>query len=364
MSDSTTSEQRRSGSAEDREVVRTGRATLRDVARYAGVTTSTVSRALDPEKRDLVNEVTRRRIERIAGDLDYRPHVVARNLRRGQTMTVGVVVPDLANPIFAPFARGIAHVLEAGGHLPLLADIEDDHERLLNITEQLVERRVAAIVVAAGRAIDAPALMRINRQGTPVIVAIRRPPGMHGVSTVQHDDRAGVDLAVRHLYDLGHRRIAQVRGPADIEPFPTRATAFTEAVRALGLTPAGESAPTARIALEDAREAALGLLDDDGDGRPTALFVPNDSMSLGVLDALHMRGLRCPQDISLVSYNDVFFAPYVNPPLTAVHLPAYELGRISGELALRLAAEPAEIHAVETSPPDLRVRGSTAPVTG
>lgn len=347
-----------------RDAVRRPRATIRDVARVAGVTASTVSRALDPTKRELVNEVTRENIQQVVRDLDYRPHLGARNLRQGMTKTIGVVVPDLGNPIFAPFARGIAHAIESGGYLPLLADTQDDHNRLVNVLERLVERRVAAIIVAAGRDVDAPVLMRINRRATPVIVAIRRPKAMEGVATVGHDDETGVALAVRHLYGRGHRRISQVRGPADIEPFPTRAKAFVSVMSELGLASTGEAAATPEISIEAAREAALVLLSGDPDTRPTALFVPNDTMSLGVLDAVRALGMRCPDDVSIVSYNDVFFAPYVNPPLTAVHLPIYEIGQVCGEVALRLAAGSTEIEidVAATPPPVLRVRDSTGPV--
>jgi len=348
----------------DEDVPRGPRATIRDVARLAGVTASTVSRALDPDKHDLVNSFTRARIEQVVRDIDYRPNLGARNLRRGRTMTVGVVVPDLGNPIFAPFARGIAHALEADGHRPLLADTPDDHDRLLNVLEQFVERRVAAIIVAAGRAVDASALMDVNTQGTPVICAIRRPRDMEGVVSVSHDDRSGVASAVRHLYDLGHRRIAQVRGPADIEPFPTRASAFDCVMGDLGLDPVRVAAPTQQIGLDCARDATEQLLAGDPSTRPTAIFVPNDTMALGTLDALRSAGLRCPEDISIVSYNDVFFAPYVNPPLTAVHLPVYEIGHVCGELALRLAADPTDIpnEAISTPPPALVVRESSGPV--
>lgn len=341
---------------------RAARMTIRDVAKLAGVTASTVSRALDSSRHDLVTRETRARIEGVVREIGYRPHLVARDFRLGQTMSVGVVVPDLANPIFAPFARGIAHALESGGHLPLVADTEDDHDRLIRVMERFVERRVAVIIVAAGRAIDAEILMRVHREGTPIIAAIRRPPGLHGVPTVRHDDRTGVALAVEHLHGLGHRRIGQVRGPEDIEPFPERDRGFVAAMQSYGLTPAGASSPTAQITIDAARTAAHTLFQGERADWPTALFVPNDTMALGVLDAVRACGLRCPEDVSIVSYNDVFFAPYVNPPLTAVHLPVYELGHISGELALRLIDEPGELHAVETPPPVLRVRGSSGPV--
>lgn len=345
------------------DVPRGSRATLRDVARVAGVTPSTVSRALDPSKRDLVNEATRARIRAVVEELDYRPNLGARNLRRGRTMTVGVVVPDLANPIFAPFTRGIAHALEPSGHLPLLADTQDDHDRLLAVLERFVERRVVAIVVAAGRETDAAALMDVNSRGIPVISAIRCPPGVEGVTTVRHADADGVALAVQHLHDLGHRRVAQVRGPLDIEPFPTRAAAFDAAIQKLGLISVREAPPTEEIALADARRAADELLRGDDDSRPTAIFVPNDTMSLGALDAIRNAGLRCPEDVSVVSYNDVFFAPYVNPPLTAVHLPVYEIGQICGELAMRPASERRGTVERGSPPPVLKVRGSTAPVS-
>jgi LacI family transcriptional regulator len=335
--------------------------TIREVATAANVHVSTVSRALDPEKRSLIAPATRQRILAVADELGYRPHRGASGLRRGRTGTIGVVVPDLGNPLYAPVMRGIASTLDGDDFMPLVADTEDDHARFERILRHLEERRVEAIITMAARAGDVALLRRLVDAGTPVVLAIRTLPES-GLPTVQHDDRRGGMLAVEHLVGLGHRRIAQVPGPLDVAPFRARSDGYEQAMRDAGLATTVTAPPATSPTVGEGERCTLALLDTMGDDRATALFVHNDLLALGALSALRARGLRCPQDVSVVSYNDAFFAAYVQPALTSVRLPAYEVGRAAGTLALQEVAGRAIGDVAPSVQPELVLRDSAGPV--
>jgi LacI family transcriptional regulator len=337
-----------------------GPVTIRDVARAAQVHVSTVSRALDPDKRDLIGEATRARVLEVATELGYRPHLVASGLRRGQTRTVGVVVPDLGNPIYAPFTRGTTHALGGGGYLPFVADTEDDHAAFERVLRHLAERRVEAIISTAARLQDAELLLATVAMGVPVLTAIRTLPAS-GLPSVDHDDVGGARLAADHLVGLGHTRLGQVRGPQDVEAFRARSVGFREAVQRGGASLAADRAPASRPTVEDGHRITTGFLTRSRT-RPTALFVQNDTMAIGALQAVRDLGLRCPGDVSIVGYNDGPFAPHTAPPLTTVRLDAYEIGQRAGRLALELIQHRGQAGTERVSvAPDLIVRGSTAP---
>lgn len=310
----------------------------------------------------MIAAATRERVAAAAKELGYQPHLVASGLRRGQTLTVGVVVPDLANPIYAPFARGVTHALEKSGYMPLFADTQDDHDRLERTVQHLAERRVDAIVTTAARLPDESVLVALQEQGVPVVMAIRTVT-RSGLATVTHDDEYGGRLAAEHLLGLRHRRLAQILGPMDVEPFVRRERGFAQAARhgvASLLQPPDVQLTTDDLTANRGREVATALLDRPADERPTGIFVQNDVMALGVLQAVRDLGLRCPDDVSIVGYNDAFFAAHTDPPLTTVRLDAYVIGRRSGAMALALIADPADAHSEESVPPVLVERGSTA----
>jgi LacI family transcriptional regulator len=334
--------------------------TIREVARVAQVHVSTVSRALDPEKRDLIGEATRQRVEEVAKELGYRPHLVASGLRRGQTRTLGVVVPDLGNPIFAPFTRGVTHALGGVGYLPYVADSQDDEVALERILRDLAERRVEAIIMTAARLQDAELLLATVASGVPVITAVRTIP-TSGLPSVDHDDVGGAAVAAEHLLGLGHVRLGQIRGPQDVEPFRSRTIGFSRTVQAHGATLVPDAVPAPRASVEDGHRITTRFLRRTR-GRPTALFVQNDTLAIGALQAIRDLGLRCPNDVSVVGYNDGPFAPHTDPPLTTVRLDAYEVGQAAGRLALAIIEEPdATLEPVSGGPPVLVVRSSTGP---
>lgn len=312
----------------------TARVTLHDVAREVGVHPSTVSRALDPSRAELVKESTRNHIIEVAERLGYRPHMIARGLQTGRTLTVGVVVADLGNTFVTPIIHGLTAALEIEGMMPVIAETEDDHTRFSQILDHMLGRRVDAIVSAATRAGDREILESASRI-VPVVIAAR-PLAHTTLPQVVHDDRAGARLVATHLSELGHRRVAQLRGPLDVENFARRAEAFSETVRRSGMTETAIGEFATRPVIDEGARLMRRLL-AEGD-LPTGIFVHNDLMAVGALAVLHERGFRVPDDVSVVGYNDLAMVGFVDPPLTTVRYPGLEVGRAAGEVARRLIA--------------------------
>jgi LacI family transcriptional regulator len=345
------------------------RVTIRDVADAAAVHISTVSRALDPAKRSLIADDTRERVLAVVEELGYRPHLVASGLRRGRTRTIGVVVPDLGNPIYAPLTRGAAHVIDGLGFMPLVADTQDDHGLLGRVLRHLAERRADAAIVCAARLEDEDLLREIDAGGVPIVTAVRNVPAS-GLPRVDHDDELGGELAAEHLLALGHRRLGQLRGPLDVEPFRARSAGFAAIVAgASGAHLVADRPPTVNPSVEEGRQRALEFLGRSVRQRPTGLFVQSDTMAIGALQAVRELGLTCPGDVSIVSYNDAPFSAHTDPPLTTLRLDPYEIGRRAGQLALatidgrdrtNVSLEPTLVVRASTSPPPTGSSGDAA----
>ncbi|MFG1921796.1 LacI family DNA-binding transcriptional regulator [Cryptosporangium sp. NPDC048952] len=335
-----------------------GAATLKDVARLAKVHPATVSRALDPAKADLVHPDTRERIVRVANDVGYRINAFAQSLRKNVSGMVGVVVADVANPFLPPVLRGIEQVLRAEGRLLLIAETHDDSATLASILEHLVTRRVDAIILSAAHRDDAD-VVRAILPLIPVVLAVRSLES-DAFPTVTHDDVLGGKLAARHLVELGHQSLAQLAGPADISSFNGRSTGFGSVMATTSARDVSVEDYAAEPTVAEGYRLTRQLL-DRGTDRPTALFAHNDQLAVGALDALREHGLRCPEDVSIVGYNDAPLTDHLDPPLTTVRLPGIDLGRRAAELALQQIAGDAAGTQIERFPPELVVRRSTAP---
>lgn len=335
------------------------RAILRDVARLAGVHPATASRALNQATRKLVHAETVRRIEEAARALDYRPDHLARSLKTRRSATIGVVLPDLTNPLFPPIVRGIEDRLVTSGFVPLIGNTDNDEERERLVLERLEARQVDGLIVATARR-RSPLLVEIARSGLPVVLVNRVVDG-HRLPSVSVDDSAGIRTAVAHLAELGHRRIGHVAGPQDLSTGSGRYRGFRSGIDAAGLDDASELVVFAESFSESAGfEGACELL---GRGRSiTAIVAANDMLALGCLRAFTHLGLDCPRDVSLVGFNDMPFVDLVDPPLTTVGLPHYAVGTYAAELVLERIEDDSGPVKVLFLPPVLVVRASTAPV--
>ncbi len=333
------------------------RVTLRDVARRVGVHPSTVSRVLNPRTRGMVTADIARRVTEAAERLGYSPNPFAYSLKTNRSFLVGVLVPDLVNPIFPPIIRGIETVLDQAGYTAIIANSDNQPERERLILEKMKARQVDGLILATAHRDDA-LVARHLAAGDALVLINRTIEGMP-VSAVVNEDRRGMQLAVEHVVGLGHTSIAHLAGPQALSTGLRRLQGFREAMRAAGLKADPRLIATCTaFAEEEGLRATRGLL--EGATRFTALVAANDRLALGAYDALAERGLRCPEDVSVTGFNDMPLVDKVRPPLTTVRIPLYEMGAEAARMLLEQLARPDVVPRSVKLPPTLIVRGSTA----
>ncbi|MBK8021949.1 MAG: glycoside hydrolase family 127 protein [Chloroflexi bacterium] len=300
--------------------------TLQDVAKAAGVSVSTASRVLSNSKHPL-NEETRERILQIARELGYKPNLLARGLRKDQSYLVGVVVDNIDSIFAPPIIRGAQDVLKPAGYTCLILNADWNRSQEEDAVRELTSRSADGIVF-----VDTwlhPANLPTEKVSVPHLFVNRI---FSSGKSIGPDDRYGAILAVQHLVQLGHERIAFINGPDGWQSTQDRKLGYESALRAAGLPVVEEYIETGDWDVPSGSIAARRLLDLPT--RPTAIFAANDVMALGAIYAIQEQGLRVPQDIAIVGYDDQDFASFCNPTLTSISLPAYEMGRKAGELLL------------------------------
>ncbi len=334
------------------------RVSIKDVARVAGVSHSTVSRAL--AHSPLIPVKTRRRIERVAQKLGYTPNAIARGLVTQRTHAVGVIVTSIADPFVAEIVRGIEHTAGAQGYRVVLAMSHNDPEREVNAVKALREWRVDAVIVASSRvgALYQPLLKDI---GAPIVLINNQSPrNSRMIHSVIVDDVRGGELATQYLLSLGHRVIGHIRGPAGYRATRNRLAGYRRALRKAGIP-----YDRARVVDGDGRaeggEKILQLLEHSP--APTAVFCYNDMTAIGALRALKRRGVRVPHDLSLIGFDNILFATYVDPPLTTIAQPMFEMGQSAMQMALTLIQDPNAAIKDILIQGKLIVRESTCPIS-
>ncbi len=333
------------------------RITLRDVADRAGVHASTVSRALNPEKSSMVTPVVARRVTDAAEQLGYRPNPIASSLRTNRTFTIGIVIPDVTNPLFPPIIRGIEDTLAPAGYTAIIANTDNDPDRERLTVERMRERRVDGLILATARRKDG-LIETCQRDDIPLVLVNRTIDGA-GVACIVNDEALGMKLVVDHMVALGHSKIAYVGGPNHLSTGHLRNRGFRRAMRQASITPD----PDLIVLAEKFSEESGRLAFTDLIARRklfTALIAANDLLALGCLDAFAEAGLRCPRDVSLSGFNDMPFLSRLTPPLTTVRISHYHMGTRAAETILDLAKQtelPVQRLLLE---PQLVIRKSTA----
>jgi LacI family transcriptional regulator len=336
-------------------------ATLRDVAAAARVHPATASRALNPETRLLVSEDTARRVTAAAAKLGYRPNPVARSLRTRRSHTVGVLIPDLNNPLFPPIVRGLEDKLAAAGYVALIGNTDADASRERLIFEQMRARHVDGFVLATATLHDR-LLAEVAAADLPVVL-MNRLSQDYSFPAVSVDNEQGARMAVSHLARLGHTRIAHIAGPQEASTGVSRLRGFREGMAAHGLEVREDLiAYAGRYTVEDGTRCARELLTVQGGF--TAVAAGNDMLAVGCYAALDEAGLHCPDDISVIGFNDMPFIDRLRPPLTTVRFPHYQLGTEAAQLLLERIGEREAPVKILYLAPELVVRGSVAPPAG
>jgi len=334
------------------------RATLRDVAERVGVHLSTVSRVLNDKPGYVVSDEVAAKIRKAASDLGYQTNPFAYSLRVNRSFTIGVLIPDLINPVFPPIIRGIEHCLARSDYTAILADCDNNQEEERRILERMKARQTDGLILATAQRNDD--LIRSCIEEGHKVVLVNRSVEDRTVSSVTNDDVEGISQAVSHLFELGHRRIAHVAGPQSISTGYARYRAYRSALREHGLEPEDELiAFCEAFSEEDGKQALTSLLGRSSDF--TAVVAANDLIALGCYGALEDAGLRCPENVSVTGYNDMPFVDKFQPPLTTVRIPLYEMGIKAAQEILDLLESSNPQPKRLKLQPTLIVRGSTAP---
>jgi LacI family transcriptional regulator len=331
---------------------------IREVASRAGVSVGTVSNVLN--RPEIVAPTTRARVQRAITELGFVPNESARQLRRGRGRVLGLVVLDVANPFFTDVARGVDEATSSAGMAVIFCNSDGDPTREAGYLDLLEEQRVQGVLITP---IDDAneRLIRLRERGILVIL-LDRLARRSDLCSVSVDDELGGELAVRHLLESGHRRIAFVGGPARLEQVRDRHRGASRAVREAGLDEQEtlRHVETPATTVPAGRDAAERILGTPRARRPTAVFCANDLLALGVLQVLTRQRVQVPADMALVGYDDIDFAAAAAVPLSSVRQPRQRLGYAAAELLMDEANNPdTHQHRQVVFEPELVVRESS-----
>jgi LacI family transcriptional regulator len=332
--------------------------TLKDIAREVGVHVSTISRALDPGSQHAVSPDLADKIRRTSHRRGYRRNAAAYLLKTSRSRTVGVVIPDITDPVFPPIIRGIEDGLAEHDYVAILANTDGDPRRQVQIIEAMRPRGIDGLILASVTRRDA-AISRLAKGMSAVTIS--RQTEDSSFSSVIHDEQDGIGQALTHLVSLGHRDIAAIAGPQTVSTGFQRYSGFIQHGAALGLETKKLPVAFARAFNEkEGERCAEELL---AAGRSfTALACANDRLAVGAVTTLRRHGIDCPGDISITGFNDMIFADCMFPPLTTVrvlhHKAGVEAARLIVDLIENTIVEPQHI----VLPVQLIVRGSTRSV--
>jgi LacI family transcriptional regulator len=324
------------------------------VAEAAGVSASTVSRALAGNPS--ISPSTAKRVRRAATRLDYVPNHHARSLRTRTSGTIGLIVSDVANPFFGEVARGVEEEAQRLGYAVILCDSDAEPLREIENFRFLCQKGVDGLLVTAARSM---AERSIDWRGHDVpVVYMDVSQDATGVSFVASDNRGGARVAAEHLIGMGHRRIAFLRGPANRSTLTDRFAGYRQALRGARIRPSTRLVLDCASSQEGGHEAALRLLRTQAVSAVTAVMAANDVMAFGVLAAFGEQGVKVPDDISVVGFDDVEVARVVG--LTTVSQPRREMGRLGMRALLQLIHDPQSAPEATVLPTELVVRRTTS----
>lgn len=300
--------------------------TIKDVAERAGVSPTTVSHTINGTR--VVDPATQERVWAAVRELGYRPNGLARGLRRRQTHTIGLIIPDNANPFFADLARSIEDVGFANGYSVILCNSDRSQEKEAAYIEVLLSKQVDGLILAStGDNLDA--LRQVMLAGLPIVMIPGGLPDVPVDVVMSHEEEAGA-LAARYLIGLGHRRIGCITGPRDTSASAGRVTGFRAALAEAGIDLPPEATVKGDFRVGGGRDGMAELLRRDLG--LTAVFVANDAMALGALSAIRAAGLQVPDDISIIGFDGIWLGEAAVPPLTTI---GHSLPKV-GEAAVRL----------------------------
>jgi DNA-binding LacI/PurR family transcriptional regulator len=328
---------------------------IKDIAKAASVSHSTVSRALADSP--LVKDETKALIKRLAEEMGYSPHALARSLVTRRTETVGVVVTTIADPFVSEVIRGLEETGQSRGYTMILSNSNAEPRRELAAVKSLREKRVDGIIITASRIGDLY-MPLLEDFGVPIVLINNQQPGKY-VYSIATDDHKGAEIATEHLLSLGHTRIGYIASPNNAHSSQARLEGYRSALASHGLEydPALVADGDGRPAAGAQAAARIAALADP----PTAIFCYNDMTAMGAIRALKDMGLNVPQDISVVGYDDISLVEYLDPPLTTIGQRKYDMGCMAMEMLLGLLHGSQDVQDIAIEPVLVHRRSTAAP---
>jgi len=328
-------------------------ATIQDVAARAGVSITTVSRVINDTDYPMRPETRRRVLEAIEA-LDFRPSPLARGLLGKSTRTIGLIIPDISNPYYPLLSRGVEDVASEHGYTVIFCNTDRKVAKLRNYLEVLREKQADGIIFAGGGMDTEGDPLPLTEIGSPVVLV-----GRHRLPfpSVQVDNVGAALVATEHLIQLGHRRIAFIGGPTALSSARDRLKGYRRAMEQAGLPIDDGMVREGDFGHDSGYRACVSLLEDVSP-RPTAIFAANDQMALGAMAAALDLGVRVPDELAVVGFDDIPAGRFVRPSLTTISLPTYEMGTTAARLLLKMLAGE-EVEEITGLPTTLVVRQSS-----
>jgi len=308
---------------------------MKDVARLAGVSTSTVSHVINKDR--FVSEAIREKVETAIKTLNYAPSAIARSLKINQTRTIGMLITASTNPFYSELVRGVERSCFERGYSLVLCNTEGDEQRMNRNLETLMQKRVDGLLLLCTET-HQPSQEIMQRYPSIPTVMMDWAPFDGDSDLIQDNSLLGGDMATQYLIGKGHTRIACITGPLDKTPARLRLEGYREAMARAGLVIREGDEIESDFEFGggfDAMQALLAMSE-----RPQAVFIGNDAMAVGAYQALYQAGLKIPQDMAIVGYDDIELARYMTPPLTTIHQPKDELGELAIDVLIHRIAEP------------------------
>jgi LacI family transcriptional regulator len=328
--------------------------TIRDVAKLAGVSIATVSRVANASQHP-VQEQTRRRVLAAIEQLDYRPNALARGLLSKRSGTIGLLVPDIANPYYADIVRGIEDTVSSAGYTVIICNTDRQPQKVEGYLTLLQEKQCDGIIFAGGGRRGGQRLSSLPDLGIKVVLIGRHDVDLPAVAV---DNRGGAHGATSHLIRQGHRRIGFIGGPPESTTTQDRQAGFETALSEQRISPDRRYLRYGDLRPQGGYQAMRELLELTE--RPTAVLIANDLMALGAIKAIRDEGLSIPRDLAVVGFDDILMASYMDPSLSTVAVPMYQLGQEAARTMLGLLRGDGDSPA-KTLPTKLVVRRSSGP---
>jgi len=327
---------------------------MKDVARLAGVSTSTVSHVINNNR--FVSESVRAKVDQAIQSLNYAPSALARSLKINQTHTIGMLLTTSSNPFYAEVVRGVEDSCYQRGYSLILCNTAGDEERMNRSLETLMQKRVDGLLMMCTES-HLPSADILNRYPSIPTVMMDWAPFEGRGDIIQDNALLGGELATQHLIDSGYTRIACIAGPQDKTTARMRLEGFHQAMEKSGLDVLPGYVVNGDFEFQGGYNGMIELLALETP--PQAVFTSNDAMAVGVYHALYQAGLQIPQDVAVMGYDDIELARYLSPPLSTIHQPKDELGELAIDTLIHRLSDPDASQQTLVLTPELVARGST-----